>query len=54
MNVRKYIRIMSDHMIPSARRLFEEEYIFQQNNDPKHTAKIRAEYLRKKGIQVLD
>ena len=28
MNVRMYIRILSSHMIPSASRLFESEYIF--------------------------
>ena len=49
-----YIRILSSHMIPSASRLFESEYIFQQDNDPKHTAGCVSEYFSSKGIQVLD
>ena len=51
MNAEMYIRIPSSHMIPSARRLFEETYIFQQEKDSKHVVK---EYFERKGIKVLD
>ena len=54
MNAPMYIRILSSHMIPSARRLFEETYIFQHDNDPKHTALAVKAYLEKKRIKVLD
>ena len=54
MNAQMYIRILSSHMIPSARRLFEETYIFQHDNDPKHTARVVKEYLARKEIKVLD
>lgn len=54
MNARMYIRIISTHMIPSASRLFESEYIFQQDNDPKHTARVVKEYFERKKIKVLD
>lgn len=54
MNAAVYIRILSSHMLPSARRLFKENFIFQQDNDPKHTAKKVKEYLKNKNITVLD
>jgi transposase len=49
-----YKSILQRHMIPSAQMLFEEkEWIFQQDNDPKHTAKINKRYLENKKINVL-
>jgi transposase len=54
MNAGVYIRILSSHMLPSARRLFNENFIFQQDNDPKHTAKRVKEYLVSKKIILLD
>jgi transposase len=54
MNAAMYIRILSSHMIPSARRLFKNDFIFQQDNDPKHTAKVVKQYLQRKNIKVLD
>ena len=38
MNAAIYKRMLSSHMIPSARRLFPGTYVFQQDNDPKHRA----------------
>ena len=40
-------------MRPSARRLHGENYIFQHDNDPKHTATIVKQYLRNQQIEVL-
>ena len=54
MNASIYIRILSGHMVPSANRLFSGSYIFQQDNDPKHTAKVVQNYLKGKNIEVLD
>ena len=54
MNAETYIRILSSYMIPAARRLFEETYSFQQDNDPKHTASDVKKYLERKEIKVLD
>ena len=54
MNSQMYIRILSSHMIPSARRLLEKTFIFQQDNDPKHTTRVVKEYLERKGIKVLN
>ena len=49
-----YHHILSRHMVPSARALFpRNNFLFQQDNDPKHTAMLNKAYLVNKGIQVL-
>ena len=49
----KYRQILIHHMQPSARRLRGENYIFQHDNGPKHTATIVKNYLRNQKIEVL-
>jgi hypothetical protein len=39
-------------MLPSARKLFEQDFIFQQDGDSKHTAKNTKAWLQKKNIEV--
>jgi len=47
--------ILVNQMIPSAIALFPSgEYIFQQDNDPKHTAKKNQLYLSNKKVSVLE
>ncbi len=41
-------------MIPSFRGLFQNNFIFQHDNDPNHTAKSVKEYLKNKNINVID
>jgi transposase len=42
-------------MLASARRLFgQQKFIFQQDNDPKHTSKSCKRYLINKKVNVLD
>jgi hypothetical protein len=48
----KYVRIIFNHMLPSARKLFEQDFIFQQDGDSKHTAKNIKAWLQKKNIEV--
>jgi transposase len=52
-----YNGILVDHMLPSAQMLFGDEYLksftFQQDNDPKHTAKKSKKWLAEKGVKVL-
>ena len=54
MNAAKYIRIFSQYMLPSARRLIGSDFIFQQDNDPKHTAKATKNFMNSKNIRVLE
>ena len=41
-------------MYPSARDLFEGDFIFQQDNDPKHRANIVKKYMANKGLNVME
>ena len=58
MNGKKYKQILIHHMRPSARRLFGDDYgdnfMFEQDNDPKHTAHIIRNYFRNQGLVVID
>ena len=47
----KYCQILIRQ--PSARRLHEDSFIFQHDNESKHKAHIVTNYLRNKQIQVL-
>lgn len=44
----QYHRILERHAIPSAIDLIGEGFVFQQDNDPKHTSKLCMNYLRSK------
>lgn len=44
----KYKQILIHHAVPSGTRLLGRGFVFQQDNDPKHTAKIVTRYLARK------
>ena len=49
-----YRQILIHHMRPSARRLFPDgDFIFQRDNDPKHTAKLAEDWREKQNIDRL-
>lgn len=58
MNAKQYHSILVHHMVPSAQRLFGDDFldkfVYQQDNDPKHTARIIKRYFENKCITVLD
>lgn len=41
----RYREILEDHGISSGLRIIGENFVFQQDNDPKHTSKICRQYL---------
>ncbi|KAK3532259.1 hypothetical protein QTP86_013470, partial [Hemibagrus guttatus] len=49
-----YREILSKNLLPSARALkMKRGWVFQHDNDPKHTARATKEWLRKKHFKVL-
>ncbi|KAK3571155.1 hypothetical protein QTP86_003671 [Hemibagrus guttatus] len=55
MNGAMYGEILSKNLLPSARALkMKRGWVFQHDNDPKHTARATKEWLRKKHFKVLE
>ena len=55
MNGAMYWEILGDNLLPSVRALkMGRGWVFQHDNDPKHTAKATKEWLKKKHIKVLE
>ncbi|KAK3522335.1 hypothetical protein QTP86_005286 [Hemibagrus guttatus] len=55
MNGAMYREILSKNLLPSARALkMKRGWVFQHDNDPKHTARATKERLRKKHLKVLE
>ena len=49
-----YCNILANNIEPSIKKLGLKEYVFQQDNDPKHTSNYLKEYFQNKNIKVLD
>ena len=52
MNACGYTKILADKMTPSLQKLGRRG-IFQHDNNPKHTAKIMQEFLKKKKVKTM-
>ena len=55
MNDKQYVDILERGVMESVEKLEldEEEFYFQQDNDPKHTSKLAYNWFEEKGIQLL-
>ncbi len=55
MNAAKYRDILDENLLQSAQNLrLGRRFTFQQDNDPKHTAKITKEWLHNNSVTVLE
>src|SRR5205085_102928 len=49
-----YREILTNHLFENASRVMPKRWIFQQDNDPKHTAKGTSDLLRRRVPKILD
>lgn len=49
----KYLNILTNNLKQSAASMDLNNYVFQQDNDPKHTSKIISQYLEENEIETL-
>ena len=57
MNAKQYIKILSSNLFQSAKMCFDRDdtdWIFQQDNDPKHTARATDDWLEQKGVNRME
>ena len=48
-----YVSILSDNLKSSARKMKLSDFIFQQDNDPKHKCKLASEFFQEENINLL-
>jgi hypothetical protein len=54
MNSSVYRDILDSQMVPYASRVMGNDFVFQQDNDPKHKSKLVTQYLAKKKVTVME
>lgn len=54
MDAAKYCCILSDNLFASVDEMGLSDFIFQQDNDPKHTSRLAKEYLAENNVRMLE
>ena len=50
----RYVNILSNNLLQSADKMQLGSFIFQQDNDPKHTSKVASKFVVKNNIKKLE
>ena len=50
----RYRQILIHHLIPSANKMCPDGFLFQHDNDPKHTSEVVKSYVRNKKVHVME
>ena len=54
MNSEEYIQTMKDNMLPSAQKLHNGYFVYQQDNAPCHKSAATMEWFEQEGIPLLE
>lgn len=54
MDQHKYVEILEEVMLPYAEEEMPLKWVFQQDNDPKHTSKRARDFFRNNNINVME
>jgi transposase len=49
----RYIQMLDEHFLPTARKMFGKDLIFAQDNAPCHKSKVAIKYFRENQIELL-
>ena len=49
----RYIQMLEEHFVPTARKIFGKDLIFAQDNAPCHKSKVAIEYFSENRIELL-
>lgn len=54
MTGKDYVKILSENIEESAREMQLGSFIFQQDNDPKHTSRTAKQFFQEKSMEVME
>jgi hypothetical protein len=55
MNGPKYVQILQENLVASAEKMgLGSDFVFQQDNDPKHKSKIAQDFFSENGIRLVE
>ena len=48
-----YIKVLENNLLPFAERMYDANYVFQQDASPIHTSKLTRTFFQERNIKVL-